>query len=236
VDYAALTVNDRNPLKRKLQNYRLNHALKTIPLEKPVSILDYGSGDGELCLRINRISPETKIVSYEPSENLRNQAFKKLSNLDKISVVSTTKDLTAAHFDYIFCLEVFEHLPTRIIKKEFEEFSRLLKPDGKLIIGVPNELYFAALFKGALRVKRRYGDEDAVFINIFRSALGFPPKFRPEVDFDGLPYIIRHVGFDYRLFRKELMKHFKLESCYGSPLPMLSPSINLEVYFVCTLK
>jgi len=41
-----------------------------------------------------------------------------------------------AHFDAILCTEVFEHIPYPI--ETISEFSRLLKPGGKLILTAPN--------------------------------------------------------------------------------------------------
>ena len=92
------------------------------------------------------------------------------------------------------------------------------------------------MFKGALRLKRRHGSEDAVFKNIIKAAIGRPPKNRDVVDFDGLPYIIRHIGFDYRKFKGLINKHFNIEETFGSPFSYLPVFINLEVYFVCSIK
>lgn len=235
VDYAAITINDRNPVKRKLQNWRLNHGLKHFTSKPSATILDYGSGDGELCLRINKKAKESIIYSYEPSDNLRKQAQKKLKGIYNIEVLPSTQILQNNSMDYIFCLEVFEHLTLETILTELKEFKRLAKQDAKIIIGVPSEVYLAAFFKGALRLKRRHGENDAVFRNIIKAGLGFPPKKRELTDFDGMPYILRHMGFDYRKFKSILKDHFKIEKVYGSPIPGAPLLFNLEVYFVCSL-
>lgn len=236
VDYTALTINDANPIKRRLQNSRLNHSLHNFKPNGNVSVLDYGTGDGELCLRINDCFPNTSLYAYEPSDDLRKQTESKLSNIQNIKISGSTNVLPDQSFDYLFCLEVFEHLTEETTLKEFTEFKRLIRPGGKIIIGVPNEVYFAALFKGALRIKRRFGTEDGSLINILKSAAGFPPKKRTISEFDGLPYIIRHMGFDYRKFRKQLAEHFTIDKSYCSPFPGLPLLFNLEVYFICSLK
>ena len=237
VNYADLTIHDKNPIKRFLQNKRLNHGLKILEkldIGSDITILDYGSGDGELCMRIDKRIPKSNIVCYEPAEFLGQQAEKKLADKDNICVVSKTRNLENNSFDLIFCLEVFEHLSPEVIEKELIEFKRLLKPNGKIIIGVPNEIFFAALFKGALRFKRRKKDSDGNLKNIFKSAIGWPPKIRTIVQFDGMPYIIRHMGFDYRIFKKQLSKHFSIDKNYGSPNIKLPILLNFEVYFICS--
>jgi len=237
VDYAAITVNDKNPVKRFLQNKRLNHALNLFHrtnVKSGKSILDFGSGDGELCARIYQQYPSNRIICYEPVDNLRKQAKKKLSPFEKIEILSSTSTLKNESLDYIFCLEVFEHLSNENTRTIFDEFKRLLKKNGTLIIGVPNEIFLAALFKGALRVRRRYGEEDAVIKNILKAACGVPPKNRAVINFGGLPYILRHMGFNHREFKHTIQGHFNIERIYGSPFPSLPVYLNLEVYFVCS--
>lgn len=235
IDYASMTINDKNPFKRLLQNRRLEHSLKRLRYQdlNNTCILDFGSGDGELCLRINKHCDNVDIICYEPSEMLKRQAEKKLSALDNIKILSSITGIENVSVDYIFCLEVFEHLTQETMEKAFDTFKRIAKSGATIIIGVPNEIFFAALLKGILRVKRRYGSEDALFKNIFRAALGIPPKERPLKEFDGLPYIIRHMGFDHRKFKQLLKKYFHIEKIYGSPFTHLPVLFNMEIYFIC---
>ena len=96
IDYASITVNDKNPIKRFLQNKRLEHGLKYIRSQNELNdkcFLDFGSGDGELCLRLNNYNLNGQIICYEPARNLRNQAEKKLSSLDNIQILSSVSDI-----------------------------------------------------------------------------------------------------------------------------------------------
>jgi SAM-dependent methyltransferase len=236
VNYSNITIHDRNPLKRMLQNKRLDHGLRELGVlfsDYPGKILDFGSGDGEFCKRISKILDKSEIVCYEPSKSLRMQAIEYVADIEQITVAAEIDQYPDAHFDYIFCLEVFEHLPVEKIEEEFRRINRLAKPDATVIIGVPNEIYLAALIKGTLRLKRRYGQDDARITNILRAAAGLPPRERPVVDFDGLPYILRHIGFDHRKFKKHLQKHFSIIKSYGSPNVYLPLFANFEIYFVC---
>ena len=236
VNYSKLTVNDRNPLKRALQNKRLEHGLQeltALPENYQGKILDFGAGAGEFCKRISQLLEKSEIVCYEPSKNLRSQAEENVGSIEQIKVEDSITKYPDASFDFIFCLEVFEHLTGEKIEEELLLIKRLAKSNAKIIIGVPNEIYFAALIKGLLRLKRRYGEVDARVLNILRASVGFPPRQRPVVLFDGLPYIIRHMGFDHRKFKKQLQKQFKVLKSYGSPNVSLPLFANFEIYYVC---
>ncbi|WP_456443540.1 class I SAM-dependent methyltransferase [Caldithrix abyssi] len=239
VDYASLTTGDRNPVKRYLQKRRLKHsllALQSTDQNFSGAILDFGAGNGELCKRISLRLPHCKIVCYEPSANLRRQAVENTQNFPNITVIGNLKDSPVADFDFIFCLEVFEHLPDQPMEAALNDLRALLKKEGKLIIGVPNELYLPALLKGSLRLMRRYGEVDARPLNILKAFAGQPPKSREIVAFDGLPYFLRHMGFDYRTFQKKILNHFQIKRSYGSPLPFFPIGLNFEVYFICQHK
>lgn len=239
INYSSLTIKDRNPLKRALQNKRLEHGLrelKSLAGNYRGRILDFGAGDGELSRRIARLLPDSEVVCYEPSKNLRKQAEENVSGIGQVKVEGSLNDYPSASFDYILCLEVFEHLPVETAEKEFDRIKKLAKPGATIIIGVPNEIFLAALFKGILRLKRRYGQDDARIGNILKAFAGFPPRERPVVQFDNMPYFLRHVGFDHRKFKKQLQRHFLILKSYGSPGVFFPLFANLEIYFVCKRK
>lgn len=236
INYADITVGDPNPIKRRLQRLRLRHALRGLPdvgasfLGK---VLDYGAGNGELAKHLRRRFPHAEIVCYEPAPMLRKQAEENLRGLSGISILDNLADVAPASFGFIFCLEVFEHLPDPQTEHAFQEFRRLTAPDAHIIIGVPNEIFLAGLIKGAFRISRRYGEYDATVSNVLRAALGKPPRNRPVVSLQGLPYITRHMGFDHRRFCRQLAAHFRILHRYGSPFPALPLWLNFELYFIC---
>ena len=238
VDYAKLTTGDRNPIKRELQKLRLQHSLQALKnVEKNFSgTIDFGAGNGELCTQISVRFPKSKIVCYEPSEKLHKQAVENTKNFQHITIIDSLQNSPIDSFDFIFCLEVFEHLPPDPMQAALKTMRNLLKKEGNLIIGVPNEIFLHALLKGSLRLFRRYGEVDARPGNILKAFLGQPPKKRETVSFDGLPYILRHMGFDYREFRTKILNHFQIKKSYGSPLPVLPINLNFEVYFICQHK
>ncbi len=235
--YADITFNDRNPVKRRLQRIRLDHALKVLeelPPEFAGRVLDFGAGNGELARQIFRRFPEATVVAYEPVPELNREAQEHLQGVPGVQVVGDISELKPASFDFIFALEVFEHLPAGPFEKALDEISGLARADAYLVFGVPNELFLPALVKGLFRFTRRYGEVDAVPGNILRATLGQPPQERPVKEIaPGMPYIVRHMGFDYRHFREILKERFQIEEIYGSPFPGLPPAFNFEVYFLC---
>jgi len=238
-DYAQLTINDRNPVKRKLQQFRLTHSLRILLQEKKEfdgMILDYGAGSGELGKRILEIYPASTIVAYEPSKLMRRQAEENVKGLVNMNLIDSLKEKIPSKFDYIFCMEVLEHLPEQALRISLQEIKQLSDKATKIIIGVPNEIFLAALFKGFFRLTRRYGEVDARIPNIVKAFLGRPPTTRPVIIFDGLPYITRHMGFDHRKFRKILQEYFSVKQIYGSPLIKFPLYLNSEIYFLCSTR
>ncbi len=240
IRYSDITINDRNPIKRKLQRTRLRHSLKilqSLSADAVVKILDFGAGDATLAKYVSEILPKAKIFCYEPSPDLLEQAKENPLLPPEIRITGNLSDLPARQFDYIFCLEVLEHLPENLIPHTLEQIRLLLHANGALVFSVPNEIYLAALMKGLFRLTRRWGDIDARPLNILKAILGRSITPRPVSEISkGVPYIFRHIGFDYRRLQKTIQEKFELLSGYGSPLPSLPLFFNFEIYWHCQLK
>jgi SAM-dependent methyltransferase len=235
VKYADLTINDPNPVKRWVQRRRFADAVGVLrgrPDAGPIRVLDFGAGDGEL---VRRIADGERLEAwvYEPVPELLAQAREKLAGLPGVSFASDVAALEPGSFDYVFCLEVFEHLPETETVAALTAIHRLLKPGGSAVIGVPHELFLPALLKGLFRITRRYGDFDASFRNVFAAALGRVPVPRPLEELaPGVSYHFHHLGFDYRVLERQLAERFRIVQRWFSPVPILSAALNSEVYFV----
>ena len=90
-------------------------------------LLDIGAGTGDF---LNAASRYFEVNGVEPSEIARANAKKK--NLDLKSDLSEISDT----YDVISMWHVLEHVPN--LNHQIEEFHRLLKDDGILVIAVPN--------------------------------------------------------------------------------------------------
>ena len=100
-------------------------------------ILDAGAGELKnkpLCKHLGYVSQD--ICQYEGSGVAKGLQTGKwdTSQIDIVCDIADIPEVDGS-FDVILCSEVFEHLPDPL--KALDEFSRLLKPGGKLILTAP---------------------------------------------------------------------------------------------------
>jgi SAM-dependent methyltransferase len=113
----------------------LADTLSAIP--KGLRILDAGAGElrnKKLCAHLNYVSQD--VCQYDGvgnSHGLQTGTWD-TSKIDLVCDIANIPQADAT-YDVILCSEVFEHLPNAIVA--LDEFSRLLKPGGKLIITAP---------------------------------------------------------------------------------------------------
>jgi SAM-dependent methyltransferase len=161
------------------------------------------------------------------------EAREKLATLDSVAFADNLDAVESGSFDYVFCLEVFEHLPEKETVEAIAEIHRLLKHDGVAVIGVPHELFLPALLKGLFRMSRRYGDFDARPANVLGATLGRAPTQRPVAEISpGFQYHFHHLGFDYRKLEQNFQERFQLAGKWFSPFPVLGAALNSEVYLL----
>jgi SAM-dependent methyltransferase len=234
MNYSNITVRDKNPIKRYLQRRRLRDALSPLGAlgERFAGrFLDFGAGSGELTKTIADRFPRAKVFCYEPAPDLFEEARQNLAGLDNVVLVSSLEELKGLKFRYVFCLEVFEHLPSRETRRAIRAINRLLSNKGIAVVGIPNELFLPALLKGLFRMGSRYGAYDARFGNVFKAAIGRPPGKRPVREIaPGLPYHFQHTGFDHRKLRRKLSETFEIVRQFGSPVA--SELLSSEIYLV----
>ncbi|MEX1006777.1 MAG: methyltransferase domain-containing protein [Acidimicrobiia bacterium] len=233
--YADITTDDRNAVKRWLQRRRLDDAFRKVLPALPHSwrgtVLDYGGGDGALCGRVVEKRPSAQIECFEPSPTIRGEAETRLAGT---SVTVTGSLDSERRYDLVFCCELLEHLPGAEVHRSLETLGALLDPRGTLVIGVPNEIFAMAAAKGLFRMTRRYGEYDAKPSTVLAATLGQPRGDRPVREFDGLPFIYPHTGFDHRdLVALVRSAGFTVRDIYGSPFVRLPVVFNSEVYAVC---
>jgi ubiquinone/menaquinone biosynthesis C-methylase UbiE len=103
-------------------------------------VLDFGCGSGENSIYLSRCG--YKVFSLDASKKALKIVRKKnklLKNKLKILLFSDTKKLQFKEnfFDYIICLSVISLLGSKKnIQELINEFHRVLKPGGKLIIDI----------------------------------------------------------------------------------------------------
>ncbi|WP_335972971.1 class I SAM-dependent methyltransferase [Gaetbulibacter jejuensis] len=136
-DYISHTDSKRNWFEKAYHFVRgmaLKRKLKLIN-SFPVSgktILDVGCGTGDFLQTAKNNS--WNVYGIEPNEKARAIANSKIKN--QVFDTNTLQEFESGTFDVITLWHVLEHLPN--LEIEIQNLNRLLKPEGRLVIAVPN--------------------------------------------------------------------------------------------------
>jgi len=135
-DYVSHSNTKKGFINSTYQSVRKYTLLKKLQLiskyYKTGSILDIGCGTGEFLNTCK--NAKWKTIGIEPDTDARSMAIKNYS-LD-VRDESELKNLSDASFDIISMWHVLEHVPK--LNERVEELKRLIKPNGIIIIAVPN--------------------------------------------------------------------------------------------------
>ena len=165
----------RITLKRKL---KLINSFKT----KTKVLLDFGCGTGDF-LEI-AFKNKWQVTGIEPNEAARDIANKKVNHT--VFETDYLKKLKPHSFDVITLWHVLEHLPD--LEEQISSIKNLLKPEGKLVIAVPNyESYDAKYYSAnwaAYDVPRHLWHFSQSGINRLFSKFGFKVEKTLPMTFD----------------------------------------------------
>jgi 2-polyprenyl-3-methyl-5-hydroxy-6-metoxy-1,4-benzoquinol methylase len=103
------------------------------------NLLDIGAGTGDFLLTAKQNGWNT--IGVEPSEKAKGIAINK-----GIQFSDSTQELESHSFDVITMWHVLEHVPN--LEIQIKELKRLVKPNGTIIIGVPNYKSYDANYYG----------------------------------------------------------------------------------------
>lgn len=143
-DYISHTDGKRSLFENAyhfVKNIALNNKLNLINRLNPEkgSLLDIGAGTGDFLIVAKNNNWSTKGV--EPSEKAKAIALKK-----GVDFVNSTSELPSHSFDVITMWHVLEHVPD--LENQIKELKRLIKPEGTIIIAVPNFNSYDAKYYG----------------------------------------------------------------------------------------
>lgn len=144
-DYISHTDSKRNLFEKtyhSIKRIALKRKLKLIEAysKEGKSLLDFGCGTGDF-LQVAKDNG-WDVLGIEPNDEARKIANKKTEN----SVFNSENllKLENSSFDVITLWHVLEHLPN--LNEHISIFKKLLKPNGTLIIAVPNFKSYDAKF------------------------------------------------------------------------------------------
>ncbi|GAA4761351.1 MULTISPECIES: class I SAM-dependent methyltransferase [Flavobacterium] len=143
-DYISHTDSKRSLFEK------MYHLVKSYSLKKKVglinsyhrekgSLLDIGAGTGDFLVAAKASGWQT--TGVEPNENAKKLAISK-----GISFQNSIESIENEQFNVITMWHVMEHVPD--VEYQIKQLKRLLKPNGTLIIAVPNYKSFDAQHYG----------------------------------------------------------------------------------------
>ncbi|UMB59529.1 class I SAM-dependent methyltransferase [Lutibacter sp. A80] len=146
-DYISHTDAKKSFLDKVYQivkKYALNTKLKLINSFKTSeqNLLDIGCGTGDFLVTCKNNG--WNVVGVEPNKNARDLAESKLNKQSTSTIFSDIEQLTSEKFDVITLWHVLEHVPN--LESYILKLKSLLKPNGVLVVAVPNFKSFDALY------------------------------------------------------------------------------------------
>lgn len=144
-DYISHTDGKRTFFEKIYQAVKqkaLRDKVKLIESLNPAkgNLLDIGAGTGDFLLEAKKNNWQT--TGFEPNPKARKIAISK-----GLSLVEDIKHIPDNSVDVITMWHVLEHVPD--VEKEISELKRMLKPNGVIIIAVPNYKSYDAKYYGA---------------------------------------------------------------------------------------
>jgi 2-polyprenyl-3-methyl-5-hydroxy-6-metoxy-1,4-benzoquinol methylase len=144
-DYISHTDSKKSLLDKIYQlvkKYALQNKLKLINSFKTSEkkLLDIGCGTGDFLFTCKKNG--WNVVGVEPNKNAKSLAEIKLLNSKVSNIVADITELSSEKFDVITLWHVLEHVPN--LEEYICKLKLLLKPNGVLVIAVPNFKSFDA--------------------------------------------------------------------------------------------
>lgn len=204
-------------------------------------LLDYGCGDGTfLALLASRADRPAEAIGAELDEYWVNDCRMRLGEgrgLSFVSIDSLDAPLHRGRYDAVVCMEVLEHVID--LDPVVDRLSRLLAPDGTLLVSVPVETGLPLLVKQAARRIagwRGIGDYAGTRPYTWREYCasvfaGSEPHLARPICGGGRPRH-DHKGFNWMALRERLARRFVIECVVASPLAWLGPRLATQVWFV----
>ncbi len=211
-------------------------------------VLDYGCGDGSfLAMLIQSRAHPAAAVGVEIDPEVVANCRARFNAEDGLSFVLATElegPQYRAAFDAVICMEVLEHVVE--IEPLLDNFTRLLAPEGLLLVSVPIETGPPLLVKQAVRRVagwRGIGDYPGtssyslteLTASLFASGKRQHITRPVHMDPGGGPFH-DHKGFNWMMLREMLCRKFCLEETKASPLAWLSPFLASQVWFLLRKK
>ena len=119
---------------------RVKKIIDSLPLKKPMNVLEIGCGRGDTSLYIAKKVNYVTGIDYSSAaikiaKSIQKKYPEKIQKRSKFLVMDATKlSFPDDSFDFVLLIDTIDHLDSIEIKKMFREISRILKKDGFLFV------------------------------------------------------------------------------------------------------
>jgi len=139
-DHMDELYNSDNFLVRYVHRNRLDNIVKTMPKQDNLKVLDAGCGEGHLLELLENKNKNNSYYGIDLTSEALARAKERCPNMTFIQADLSKIDIEDNFFDFIVCTETLEHVDT--YQEVINEFKRILKPGGYLVITFPNEFWW----------------------------------------------------------------------------------------------
>lgn len=244
--YARKQIFSRSWLVAWSHRSRFDRAARLVGPAEGGSLLDYGCGDGTFVAMVHHRF--ARAVGTDVDGAQLADCARRFAHLPGAAFVPQEALAGAEHagrYDVVTCMEVLEHCVDEVRQRVIGELRRLVAPDGRVIISVPIECGLSLPAKqlarrfaawrglGDYRHSERYRWPELLRMTVSpgRGAVARPTYLSES---GGGRYAYHgHKGFDWRALSREVSRQFRLVSTTCSPMPVLGPILNSQVWLVC---
>jgi len=133
---------------------RYVRALELVKIESGDKILDIGCKHACLCDILTKREMHCDYYGIDISDKVINHVKDK-RGVFKVCDVMNELPFEKEQFDYVFCLELLEHVenPTFLLR----EIHRIITKKGALLLSVPNPYNWASIFANIMKLSGREG-------------------------------------------------------------------------------
>ncbi len=146
----------RNPLERWVYRARLKACLKWIEPTDKCILLDIGSGGGVLFKSLDELDQVVGLDIEGIAEGKKTVEHERIENAHLALADACYLPFKDNVFDYVLCVSVLDHIKN--VKDALNGIARVLKPTGKLIVGIVNESPLLPLFVIYAKLIKKWKD------------------------------------------------------------------------------
>ena len=245
--YARKQIFSRSRLVAWSHSARFRMARDLVVARAGQRLLDYGCGDGTFVAQVHDLFPSAMAVDVSSSQ-LRDctRRFASLEGLTFAHVDRLDESGARARFDVVTCMEVLEHCPDRIQIDVLDRIARVTASGGLVIISAPIEVGPSLAAKQlarsmvAMRGLAEYANGERYRMSEFarmlfaRRGTAIVRDEQTAGDEEGRAFSFTgHKGFNWRSVEVLIGKRFIIERRLFTPMPLMGPLLNSQVWFVC---